>query len=153
MATLCTCSGRAQACTGGVRVGGGGWDYFVAEGMAGRVVDYLVGQPEVGEDKEDAGLRVLRAKVVASASTCDPAVFTWEQEMITRSLLMGRAEVRDAVLSLLQSLGWRPRENVDVEGLDYVYSHRRLVPLLPVGEQVPLHLRGWPTSAVKPGDW
>ena len=73
--------------------------------------------------------------------------------MITRSLLMGKGEVRDAVLSLLQSLGWRPRENVDVEGLDYVYSHRSLVCLLPLDEQVPLHLRGWPTSAVQPGDW
>ena len=153
MATTCTCSGRAQACNGGVQAGGGSWDYFVAAGKAERVVDYLVGPPEVGEDKEGAGLRVLRAKLEASASTCDPSVFTWEQEMISRSLLLGRAEVRDAVLSLLQSLGWRPRENIDVEGLDYVYSHRRLVPLLPVEEQVPLHLRGWPTSAVKPGDW
>ena len=134
-------------------MGGGDWEYYVAEGMASRVVDYLVGKPEVGEDKEDAGLRVLRAKVVASASTCDPAVFTWEQEMIARSLLLGKAVVREAVLSLLDSLGWRPRENVDVEGIDYVYSHNRLVPLLPAGELVPLSQRGWPTSAVQPGDW
>ena len=49
MAALqCTCSGRGQACNGGERVGGGDWDYYVAEGMASRVVDYLVGKPGAG---------------------------------------------------------------------------------------------------------
>ena len=72
MATVCTCSGRAQACNGGEQRGGGSWDYYVADGLAEKVVDYLVGRPGVGEDKEDAGLRVLRAKLAASASTCDP---------------------------------------------------------------------------------
>ena len=154
MAALqCTCYGKGQACNKGERVGGGDWDYYVGEGMASRVVDYLVGEPEAGEDREDAGLRVLRAKLVESASSCDPAMITWEQEMIARSLLMGKAIVREAVLSLLDSLGWRPREIVDVEGIDYVYSHGRLVPLLPAGELVPLSQRGWPTSAEQPGDW
>ena len=149
----CTCNGRGQACNKGERVGAGDWNYYVGEGMASRVVDYLVGKPEVGEDREEAGLRVLKAKLVESASSCDPAKITWEEEMIARSLLMGKALVREAVLSMFESLGWRPRELVDEEGIDYVYSHGRLVPLLPAAELVPLSQRGWPTSAERPGDW
>ena len=149
----CTCYGRGQACNKGERVGGGDWDYYVGKGMASRVVDYQVGKPEVGEDREEAGLRVLKAKLVESASSCDPAKITWEEEMIARSLLMGKALVREAVLSLFDSLGWRPRELIDEEGIDYVYSHGRLVPLLPAAELVPLSQRGWPTSAEGPGDW
>ena len=141
------------ACNKGERVGAGDWNYYVGEGMASRVVEYLVGMPEAGECRDEAGLRVLKSKLRESASSCDPAKITWEEEMIARSLLMGKASVREAVVDLLDSLGWRPRELIDEEGIDYVYSMGRLVPLLPADELIPLSQRGWPTSAERPGDW
>ena len=149
----CTCRGVGQACNGGVQVGSGEWNYYVGAGMATRTAEYLVGKPRVGEDREEAGLRVLRAKLRESAASCDPAKVTWEEEMIARSLLLGKASVREAVMDLLDSLGWRPRELIDEEGIEYVYSRGRLIPLLPAAELLPLSRRGWPTSAARPGDW
>ena len=121
--------------------------------MVSRTVEYLVGVPRAGECKDEAGLRVLKSKLKESAASCDPAKVTWEEEMIARSLLMGKASVREAVIDLLDSLGWRPRELIEEEGIDYVYSQGKLVPLLPANELLPLSRRGWPTSAPRPGDW
>ena len=80
MAALrCTCYGRGQACNKGERVGGGDWDYYVGKGMASRVVDYLVGKPEAGEDREDAPLssrhplRVVSLGVSRTSGSCFPA--------------------------------------------------------------------------------
>ena len=88
----------------------GDWTYHVGAGMVGRTVEYLVGKPRAGECRDEAGLRVLKCKLKESAASCDPAKVTWEEEMIARSLLLGKTSVREAVITLLDSLGWRPRE-------------------------------------------
>ena len=106
----CTCSGVGQACNGGEKVGFGDWNYHVGVGMFSKTVQYLVGEPRAGECRDEAGLRVLKDKLKESAASCDPAKVTWEEEMIARSLLLGKASVREAVITLLDSLGWRPRE-------------------------------------------
>ena len=129
------------------------WNYHVGVGMAERMVDYLVGRPHAGEDRDEAGLRVLKSKLRESALSCAPATVTWEEEVIARSLLLGKASVRGAVTVLLESMGWRPRELLEVEGLDFVYSRGRLVPLIPIEEQLPLSQRGWPTSVVREIGW
>ena len=147
----CTCRGVGQACNGGERVESGDWTYHVGAGMVSRTVEYLVGEPMAGECRDEAGLRVLKSKLKESAASCDPAKVTWEEEMIARSLLLGKTSVREAVIVLLDSLGWRPRELLEEEGVDYVYSKGRLVPLVPAEELLPLSRRGWPTSAPKPG--
>ena len=149
----CTCGRAGQACNGGERLEPIIWNYHVGIGMAERTVDYLVGKPRAGEDRDEAGLRVLKSKLVESSVSCDPATVTWEEEMIARSLLLGKASVREAVIALLESLGWRPRELLEVEGVDCVYSRGRLVPLIPAEEQLPLRQRGWPTSAPRGVGW
>ena len=149
----CTCGRSGQACNGGVRLEPVIWNYHMGVGMAERTVDYLVGRPLAGEDRDEAGLRVLKSKLAESARSCAPATVTWEEEVIARSLLLGKDSVRGAVTVLLESLGWRPRELLEVEGLDFVYSRGRLVPLIPVEEQLPLSQRGWPTSAAREVGW
>ena len=136
-----------MACNRGERLEKIAWNYHVGVGMEERTVDYLVGEPRDGECKGEAGLRVLKTKLEESALSCDPATVTWEEEMIVRSLLLGKPSVREAVIALLDSLGWRPRELLEEEGIDFVYSKGRLVPLVPAEEQLPLSRRGWPTSA------
>ena len=116
------------------------------------MVAWIVGDPGEGEDREEAELRTLKELLEVQGRTSNPALVSWEAQCLIRYLLLARDAMRIEVEEMVVAMGWRPRENVHEEGVDYRYEEGVLVPLVPREEQVPISWPGWPTSAVREGE-
>ena len=109
---ICTCGGGGGACNGGVAGGGGGgWTHYISSWKdEGKVVAWIVGKPQEGEDQEEAELRTLKELLRKGALNCDPSKISWEAQCVIRSLLLARDAIREEVEGMLVSMGWQPRE-------------------------------------------
>ena len=113
---------------------------------------WIVGDPGEGEGREEVELHTLKELLEVQARTSNPALVSWEAQCLIRYLLLARDEIRTEVEEMVVAMGWRPRENVHEEGVDYRYDDGVLVPFVPLEEQVLISWPGWPTSAVREGE-